>query len=478
MDSTRQAWAERLFALRTRESTARTEVLAGATTFLVASYIIFVNAAILSFAGAPDLAPRGVPFGGVVAATCLVTAVTTLAYGLWANYPFLIAPGMGLNAVVAFQLIAGKGLAWQEAMAVVFLEGLLILLLVLAGVRQTVMAIVPLFLKKAIGVGIGLFLLLIGLVNGGLVKMSGTAAAPLTLGDYTTLPVLVTFVGLLVTITLVVRRVKGALLGGILLTTLVAILLNLLAGGTAFTTPGMAVLPTRLVSAPEFTTLGAPFAQVDGVPALVGLWSKLGLLAGVLTVFSLLLSDFFDTMGTVVGIGSEAGFLDEDGHYRERDLRRILVVDSLGALVGGWAGCSSATTYIESAAGVAEGGRTGLAAVVCAVLFGLGMFLSPLVAVVPPQATAPALILVGLYMCAMLGDIDWRNPDEALPALATITMMPFSYSITNGIGAGFLLHGLVKLLKGQVHDVHALLWAVNLAFVVYFALPSLALLKG
>jgi AGZA family xanthine/uracil permease-like MFS transporter len=464
---------ENFFGVKERKSTIGTEIMAGLTTFMVSAYIIFVNPAILSFSGIPDLEGQGVPFGPALAATCLVTALLTLAYGLWAKYPFLIAPGMGLNAVVAFQLIAGRGLTWQQAMAVIFLEGLIILILVLTGFRQAMMTAIPTFLKKAISVGIGLFILLIGLVNGGLIQMTGTPSAPLALGSYDNIPVAITIIGLVVTIVLYLLKVKGSLLWGILISTVVAIILNALTGWTAFTTPGVAVIPTQIVSLPDFSTLGAPFMTVDGSLAIVGMFAKLGVLAAILTIFSLMLSDFFDTMGTIVGIGSEAGFLDKDGQYPKSDLTKILTVDSLGAMLGGLFGSSSATTYIESAAGVSEGGRTGLASVVTALLFAVMMFFSPIAGVIPAQATAPALILVGLFMCAVLGDIQWREPEEALPALMIITMMPFTYSITNGIGWGFVVYGLVKLVKGEAGKVHWLLWVIIAAFLLYFALPVL-----
>lgn len=472
------AWAQEFFKVRERGSTLRTEVLAGVTTFMVSAYIIFVNPAILSFAGIPDLQGLGVPFAPALAVTCLITALLTFVYGVWAKYPYLIAPGMGLNAVVAFQLILGESLAWQEAMAVIMLEGVAILILVLTGFREAVMQAIPMSLKKAIGVGIGLFILIIGAVNGGLIKMSGVPSAPLALGDYTSIPVLVTFIGLAITIGLFVRKVKGALLLGILLTTVIAILLNGLSGWAAYTLPGVAVVPTQVVNLPDFSNIGAPFASVGGQVAILGLFAKLGVLAAVLTIFSIMLSDFFDTMGTIVGIGSEAGFLNERGEYPRGDLRRILTIDSLGAALGGLFGSSSATTYIESAAGVSEGGRTGLASVVTAALFAGAIFFAPLAGVIPPQATAPALILVGLFMCAVIGDINWRDAEEALPALATVTLMPFSYSITNGIGWGFILFTFIKLIRGKANEVHWMMWLASAAFVVYFALPWLRATLG
>ncbi|MBI3287434.1 MAG: NCS2 family permease, partial [Chloroflexi bacterium] len=309
------SWAERTFRISERGSSVRTEILAGLTTFMVGAYIIFVNPAILSFSGIPELQGLGPAFAPTLAVTCLITALLTLAYGLWANYPFLIAPGMGLNAVVAFQLIVSAGLTWQEAMGVIFLEGLAILILVLTGFRSAIMQAIPMHLKKAIGVGIGLFILIIGMVNGGIIRMSGIPTAPLTLGDYTSIPALVTFIGIALTVGLFVRKVRGALLLGILLTTLAAIALNALSNWTAYTLPGVAVVPAQIINLPDFSNLFAPFADVNGQLALFGLFAKLGLLAAVLTIFSIMLSDFFDTMGTIVGIGEQAGFVNAQGEY-------------------------------------------------------------------------------------------------------------------------------------------------------------------
>jgi len=471
--STKVGVFDRIFKIRERGSTVGKEIVGGLATFMVASYIIFVNPAILSFSGIPDLQGLGVPFGPALAVTCLITSVLTLAYGLWANYPFLIAPGMGLNAVVAFQLILSKGLSWQQAMAVIFLEGLLILILSLTRFRQAIMDAIPTHLKMAIGVGIGLFILMIGAVDGGLIKMSGVPSAPLTLGDYKSLPVLITFIGLVITFGLYVRKVKGALLLGILLTTGVAIGVNALSGWTAFTTPGVAVLPAQILSLPDFSSIGAPFAKTNGTIALISLFAKLGILTTLITVFSIMLSDFFDTMGTIVGIGAEAGFLDEKGQYPKKGLFRILVIDSLGAMLGGFSGSSSATTYIESAAGVAEGARTGLASVVTAILFGAAIFLAPIAGIVPAQAIAPALILVGLFMCAGITQVNWRNPVEALPFLVTMIMMPLTYSITNGIGFGFLTYVIVKVICGEARHIHWMMWLATIAFGLYFALPAL-----
>ena len=449
---------EGYFRLREHGATVGTEVLAGLTTFMVMAYIIFVNPAILSFAGVPALQGQGVPFAPTLAATCLVAAIATAAMGLVTNYPLAIASGMGLNAVVAFQLIAAQKLPWPAAMGVIFLEGVVITLLVLVGVREAVLNAIPLALKRAISVGIGLFILFIGLVNGGLVRPG--QGIPVTLGALTSPKVAVAVAGLLLTLLLLARGVRAALLLGILGTTGLAIVVNLLGGGGVWTTPGVAVLPASLVAWPDFSTLGAGV----NVEAFV----QLGVLGAGLAIFSIMLSDFFDTVGTVVGIGAEARWLDRAGRLPR--MNRVLVVDSLAAALGGAASASSATTYIESAAGVAAGGRTGLTSIVVALCFVLALFVAPLAGVVPPEATAPALIVVGYLMCALVREIPFADLEEGFPALLTMTLMPFSYSITNGIGAGFVSYVVIKLVRGRAGAVHPLMYAAALAFVLYFVL--------
>jgi AGZA family xanthine/uracil permease-like MFS transporter len=449
---------ERYFGLREHGTTVGTEVLAGLTTFMVMAYIIFVNPAILSFVGVPDLRPHGVPFAPTLAATCLVAALATAAMGLVTNYPLAVASGMGLNAVVAFQLIAAQGLPWPAAMGVIFWEGVAITLLVLLGVREAVLNAIPLALKRAISVGIGLFILFIGLVNSGIVRPG--QGVPVTLGALTSAKVAVAVAGLLLTLLLLARGVRAALLLGILGTTLLAIAVNALRGRGVWTTPGVAVVPASVLAWPDFSTLGA------GVNLEV--FVRLGLLGAALAIFSIMLSDFFDTVGTVIGIGAEARWLDKAGRLPR--MNRVLAVDSLAAALGGAASASSATTYIESAAGVAAGGRTGLTSVVVALCFALALFIAPLAGVVPPEATAPALIIVGYLMCALVREIPFADLEEGFPALLTMTLMPFSYSITNGIGAGFVSYVAIKLVRGRAGAVHPLMYAAALAFVLYFAL--------
>jgi len=458
---------ERWFDLRAKGTTVGTEILAGVTTFMVMAYIIFVNPAILNFSGIKELQGLGPGFAPTLAATCLVAGAMTMLMGLASNYPFAVASGMGLNAVVAFQLIVGMKLPWSAAMGVIFLEGVIITILVLTGFREAVMDAIPLSLKRAIGVGIGLFILFIGLFSGGLVK-PGPPGVPVTLGDFNSLSVLVTLIGLFLTVALMALRVKGALLIGILLTTLVAIVVNAASGYTAFTLPGVAVVPSRILAWPDFSTFGR---GLD-----VSVFWRAGAMAAILTIFSIVLADFFDTMGTVIGIAGEAGWLDEKGKLPR--LNRILLVDSLAAAFGGFSSASSATTYIESAAGVSEGGRSGLTSVVTGLLFFLALFFSPVAGVVPPQATAAALIVVGYLMCSIVKDIPFGDFEEGFPALMTLVVMPFTYSITNGIGAGFVTYTFIKLIRGKAHELHGMMVTAAVAFVIYFALPWLRMVFG
>lgn len=462
----KQGILDRFFKITENGSTVNTEIVAGVTTFMVMAYIIFVNPAILSFAGMKDLQGLGPAFPAVLAATCLVAGLMTIFMGVYANYPFALAPGMGLNAVVAFQLIVGMKLPWQAAMGVIFLEGVAITILVITGLREAMFKAIPLTLKNAIGVGIGLFILFIGLTDGELIKWgSKDIGTPVALGNLTTGPVVVALFGLFLTMWLMARHVKGALLIGIVLSTILAIAVNYASGMKAFTTPGVAVMPSAIVSLPDLSILG------QGIN--FGIFAKFGFLTAILTIFSLMLSDFFDTMGTVIGIGGRAGWLDKSGGLPRLD--RVLMVDSLAAVVGGAAGTSSATTYVESAAGVGEGGRTGLTSVVVGVLFLLAMFFSPIAGIVPPHATAPALIIVGFLMMAVAREIPFNDFEEGLPALLAIAIMPFTYSITNGIGVGFISYTFIKLARGKGSELHWAMYVSSAAFLLYFALPWLQL---
>jgi len=454
---------DRWFRLRERGTDVGTEVRAGITTFMVMAYIIFVNPIVLGYVGVPGLDGKGLPFAATLTVTCLTAGVLSIVMGLASGYPLALAPGMGLNAVVAFELVAGRGLTWPQAMTIVVLEGLVITLLVLTRFREAMLEAVPLGLKRAISLGIGLFIAFIGFFTAGFVVKPATGPLPVGLGRLDSLPIAVFLVGFVLTAWLMARRVRGALLLGIVLASALAVALNgLLAGWKGFPTPGAAQLPTAIVQVPDFSTFG----RLD-----FGVVARLGVTATVLVTFSIMLSDFFDTMGTIIGVGSKGGFLDATGRLPRAN--RVLLVDSLAAVAGGVANSSSNTTYIESAAGVTEGGRTGLVAVVTGLLFLGAMWLSPLASVIPAQATAPALILVGFYMMSVARDLAWDDYEDAIPAFVTMLVMPFTWSITDGIGSGFVTYVAIKLLNGRGRQLHWMLHLAAAAFVVYFLLPLL-----
>lgn len=344
-------------------------------------------------------------------------------------------------------------------MGVIFMEGLVITVLVLTGLRQMIFDAIPLALKQAISVGIGLFILFIGLNLAGFVTRGAPGGPPVALSPLNSGPILTAVIGLLLTMLLFARGVKGALLLGIVGTTLIAGVIHALVPAYEVSTaPGKAVIPAEILATPDLSTAfqGLNFQA----------FALIGVLGTLLAVFTIMLSDFFDTMGTVIGIGGQGGWLDASGRLPES--RRVLLVDSIGAAFGGAMSASSNTTYIESAAGVSSGAKTGLASVATGVLFLLSMFLAPWAGIVPGEATAPALLIVGFLMAAIVTRIDFRDFDVGFPALLTMTVMPFTYSITNGIGVGFVSYVLIKAFRGRVSEVHPLLWGVALAFTVYF----------
>ncbi len=461
------------FSITQRGSTVGREIRGGVATFFTMVYIVVLNPIILSSSPAKDQ-PTFVAIAGT---TALVAGVMTLVMGVVGRYPFALAAGLGINAVVAFQLAPSIGYA--GAMGVVVLEGLLITVLVLTGVREMLFDAIPLALKQAIAVGIGLFLAFIGFVDGGFIRRIPDAAhtsVPVQTGygaGVSSWPMLVFVVSLLLTAVLVVRRVRGAIIIGIVVSTVLAFITQAVAKlgganapvnadpkGWQLTTPsfaGRAVFTSPDVSAIGHFSIGGAFHA--------------GVLLGILFIFTLMLADFFDTMGTVVAVGSEAGAMTSDG--RLPGLRNVLLVDSLAAAAGGAGGVSSNTTYIESASGVSEGARTGLASVVTGLLFLVTIFVSPLSQVVPAEAAAPVLVVVGFLLMTQVRHIDWEDWDIALPAFLGMVVMPFSFSITNGIGAAFVAYALLKLTRGRGRDVHPLLWVTAILFVVYFAIAPL-----
>ncbi|CAM5571125.1 NCS2 family permease [Streptomyces microflavus] len=461
---------DRYFAITARGSTFAREIRGGFATFFTMAYILVLNPIILGSAedkfGAQLSGPQ------LVTATALVAAVMTVIMGVGGNLPLALAAGLGLNAVVAYQI--APLMSWPDAMGLIVLEGLLICVLVVTGLREAVMHAIPPALKQAISVGIGLFIAFIGFVDAGFAtRIPGeTGSVPVQLGATGHLsgwPVLVFCLGVLLTVALLARKVRGALLISIVAMTVVAIVINEIAdiapGAWGLTVPAV---PGDIVAAPDFGLLGAF--------SLFGAFQQVGIITIVLLVFTLLLSDFFDTMGTVVGVSSEAGLLDENG--KVPNLGRVLLIDGAAAVAGGAASASSSTSYIESAAGVGEGARTGFASLVTGGLFAVALFLTPLATVVPAQAAAPALVAVGFLLMAQVRHIDWERYEIAIPAFLTIAVMPFTYSITNGIGAGFLAYVVIQTALGRARRVHWLLWASSALFALYFAIDPVEQLLG
>ena len=474
---------DRYFSITSRGSTVQREVRGGLTTFFTMAYIVVLNPLILGFAKDGDghvLGGGSIPGSGIpkiAAVTALVAAVMTILMGVVGRYPFALATGLGLNAFVAFSI--ASQMSWQDAMGLVVLEGLVITVLVLTGIRGTIFRAIPAELKYAISVGIGLFIAIIGFVDAGFVRRIPDAAGttvPVQLGSTGQLrgwPTVVFVVGLLLMVVLVVRKVKGALFLGIVATTVFAIIIEKAfdvgpslvdgkpnPGGFSLNVPDF---PDKVVSTPDLDLVGSF--------SLFGSFEKAGVVTALLFVFTLMLADFFDTMGTVVGVGAEAGLLDDEGQLPGAD--RVLLVDSVAAMAGGAASASSATTYIESAAGVGDGARTGLASVVTGLLFVGALFLTPLVSIVPFEAASPALVVVGFLLMTQIRNIDFDDWVIAIPAFLTIVLMPFTYSITNGIGAGFVSLAVLKAATGKSREVHPLLWVVAGLFVVYFAIAPI-----
>jgi AGZA family xanthine/uracil permease-like MFS transporter len=486
---------DRFFKISERRSTVAREVRGGLATFFTMGYIVVLNPLIIGtvadkdgqFLG--DLSEPGASIPLVAAATALVAGVLSLLMGLVGRYPFAMAAGLGLNAVVAFTLAAE--MSWEDAMGIIVLEGLIITVLVLTGFRTAVFHAIPGELKTAIAVGIGLFIALIGFVDAGFVRripgVLGETTVPTQLGATGSLsgwPTLVFVFGLVLTILLVAGRVKGAILIGILVTTVVAIIVQAIVDVGPF---NQGVGPDgrpRIdpdgwqLNVPELpgTVVDTPNLSLLGDFSLFGSFERAGVTAALLFIFTVMLADFFDTMGTVVGVGAEGDLLDKDGNLP--GIREVLLVDSVGAAAGGAASVSSNTTYVESAAGVGEGARTGLASVVTGALFLCAMFFAPLVSIVPFEAASPALVVVGFLMITQIRHIDFNDYDVAIPAFLTIVLMPFTYSITVGIGAGFILYVAIKAVRRRWAEIHPLMWLIAALFVLYFALEPLRELLG
>lgn len=463
------------FKITERGSTVAREVRGGFVTFFTMAYIVALNPLIIGLAKDGDgkfLGGGDAPnLAAIAAMTALMAGILTILMGVVGNYPLALATGLGLNTFVAF-VIASK-MSWADAMGLVVIEGLIITILVLTGFRTAVFRAVPSQLKIAISVGIGLFIALIGLVDAGFVRKTGAGPVPVTLGDNGTLvgwPIVVFAFGLFLIIVLMVKKIKGALLIGIAAATVLAIVVEsafkigpAFNGATGAVNPkgwglNIPAIPTDIIGKPDFSLFG----QFN----LLGSFDRIPFVAAILLIFTLLLSDFFDTVGTVTAIGYEADLIDKDGNIPNND--RILLVDSIAAVAGGAGSISSNTSYIESAAGVGEGARTGLASVVTGVLFLFTTFLAPLVAVIPFEAATPALVIVGFLMMTQIKNIDWNDYGIAIPAFLTIILMPFTYNISVGIGAGFVSHVVIRLVQGRRKELHPLLLLVSALFMIYF----------
>ena len=415
---------------------------AGLTTFLAMAYIIAVNPALLSEAG--------VPITAAVTSTCLGAGIMTILMGVFSNRPLACASGMGINAIVAYSLTAIAGGDWHASMAVIFIEGIAILVLVLCGLRKAIMDAIPVSLRHAISVGLGLFIAMIGFKDGGIIVANESTMV--ALGTVTEPTFIIGMVSIIISIILYAKKVPGSLLWGILIAVLV---------GIPF---GVTTLPTGVVSGLDFSSFGAPF-QTDA-SGVMGITKALTTPVLLVFAFSLMMSDFFDTMGTAMAVAKQGDFLNEDGSVE--NIKEILTVDSAAAAVGGLLGASSITTFVESTSGAADGGRTGLTSIATGVLFILAAFFSPLIAIVSSAATCGALVVVGFLMMTDVADIDWSDILEGFPAFMIVAGIPFTYSISNGIGLGFIAYVLIAAVTGQIKKVKPLMWVAAIAFVIYF----------
>ncbi len=471
----RTPFMDRFFRITERGSSVGREVRGGIVTFVTMAYIVVLNPLVLgSFSAEDASAHRDVlgnilPVGQVAAVTALVAGVMTILFGLIANYPFAIATGLGINTLLAVTI--APQVSWPEAMGLVVIDGIIIVVLALTGLRTAVFNAVPAELKAAIAAGIGLFIAFIGLVDAGFVRRlpdSAHTTVPVGLGingSIASWPTFVFVFGLLLMSVLVVRRMRGGLLIGIIVTTVLAVLVQALAQ----VGPSKGVNPrgwNLSVPAPPEVFAGLPDLSLVGDISW-GAFARIGALSATLLVFTLVLANFFDAMGTMTGLAKEADLADKDGNVP--GIGKALVVEGIGAVAGGAGSASSNTVFIESASGIAEGARTGLANVVTGLLFLAAMFLTPLYSVIPIEAAAPALVVVGALMISQIKEIDFADFSMALPAFLTIVVMPFTYSIANGIGVGFITWVVLRVARGRIREVHPLMWVVSVLFVAYFA---------
>jgi AGZA family xanthine/uracil permease-like MFS transporter len=462
-----------------RGSTYGREVRGGLVTFFTMAYIVVLNPLIIGtakdmnglYVGGTDDVLKAITM--VTAATALVAGLMTILMGAIGRFPVAVAAGLGLNGFVAFTL--APQMTWADAMGLVVLEGLLILLLVLTGFRSAVFSAVPEQLKYAIGVGIGLFITIIGLVDSGIVRSGVPLVSFGIFGELQGWPIFTFCIGLLITIVLVVRKVKGAILIGILATTVLAIVIEAVAGVGGKTADNPTGWGLNVPAVPE-TIVATPDLGLLGQFSLFGSFQVIGVIASLLAIFSLMRSVFYDTLGTAFGLATEAELLDDEENIPH--FESILVVDSIAAAAGGAASVSSNTSYIESASGIGEGARTGIASIVTGALFLIAMFFSPLVTIIPYEAATPALVVVGFLMMTQIRHIDFTDYSIGIPAFLTLAIMPFTYSITNGIGAGFVSWLVIKIFTGKVKEVNWLMWVISIAYIIYFAIYPIQVLLG
>lgn len=468
-----RSWVDRYFHITERGSTPGTEIRAGVVTFFAMAYIILLNPLIIGTVA--DINGDTLGIAPVAAVTAFAAGVMTLAFGIFAKYPFGMAAGLGINTLVAVTFVATKGLTWPEAMGLVVLNGIIIVILAVTGFRSAVFNAIPSSMKAAIAVGIGLFIAMIGFVDGGLVRRmpdeAGTTV-PVQLGidgQIASWPTLVFILGIFICGALVAKNVRGGLFIGIVINTIIALVVEAVTDSGASFEDGEANPSGWSLAVPQTPDSfgGLPDLHLLGAIDLVGAFTRIGVIAATMLVFTLVLANFFDAMGTMTGLAKQAGMADKDGNLP--DMKRALVVEGAGAVVGGASSASSNTVFVDSAAGIVDGARTGLANVITGVLFLLAMFFTPLYEMVPIEAAAPVLVIVGAMMMGQVRDIDFSNMTIALPAFLTIVIMPFTYSIANGIGAGFVAFALMALLSGKGRTVHPLIYVVAALFLVYFA---------
>ena len=467
--NTRSHWLDRYFHITERGSTVGTEIRGGVVTFFAMAYIVLLNPLIIGTSPDREGVVLGIP--QVAAATALVAGVMSILFGVVAKYPFGIATGLGLNTLVAVTLVGQQGLTWPEAMGLVVIDGIIICVLAASGFRSAVFRAIPDSMKVAMSVGIGMFIAMIGLVDSGFVRRVPDAAmttVPVQLGidgSIASWPTFVFIVGLILCGFMVIRNIPGGLFIGIAGTTVLALIVEAItgAGSSAEDPRGWSLAVPRL---PE-SFGGVPDLSIIGDIDLVGGFVHVGVVAASLLVFTLVLANFFDAMGTMTALGRQADLVDDEGNLP--GMKRALVVEGVGAVMGGAASASSNTVYVDSSAGIADGARTGLANVVTGLLFIAAMFFTPLYEIVPIEAAAPVLVVVGSLMMMQVGDIEWGSFDVALPAFLTIVVMPFTYSIADGIGVGFIAFTLMALFAGKAKEIHWLMWLMSALFVVFFA---------